>query len=303
MKTTHQFTFTLCLSLLMPACFQRKVVKKVTIPQRVYPEPKPPTQKAPPITIWIHGTRFIRRPLFHSFFKSVPSLRLAKELAPDYYLRSIAKTLHKTAPNKFPLETFYLFGWSGKLNAMVREKTAKFLYKELERVAKEYKAKYQTDPIIRIITHSHGGTVALNLVKVKKDNDPTFAISELILLACPVQNSTQSYIENKLFHHTYSLYSSLDMVQILAPQVYYNVCRTKKGHLRSRLHWPPFSERKFREHPKVSQVKIKINGRALFHNEFTGRQFVSILPHILYVMNNWCVHPTDKTNMLCIYTQ
>jgi hypothetical protein len=302
MRIGTLFLYT-TLSCLLPACSPKKSIKKLTIAQS-HLHPSPATPITPPINIWVHGTRFIRRPLFHSFFNSTPGLRLAKELAPDYYLRKIANILCSSNPNQFCLDTFYLFGWSGKLRAVVREEAAAILFRDLQKIIAEYEQRYAVKPFIRIITHSHGGSVALNLAKVTEKEGQAFAINELVLLACPVQESTRKYIENDLFDHTISLYSSLDMVQVLAPQVIYNAVRTKKGHLRSRLNWPLFSYRRFQEHPKLAQVKIKINGRALFHTEFTSRRFVSILPYIIQVMNTWQAHHSipHSTHLLCVYT-
>lgn len=302
MRTLPLFLY-IVFTILLPACSSKKSIKKLTIAHKVIAK-QPISHTAPPINIWIHGTRFIRRPLFHTFFNSIPSLRLAKELAPDYYLRKIANILCTSNPNQFCIDTFYLFGWSGKLRAIVREEAATILFSELQRIITHYEQQYHTRPFIRIITHSHGGTVALNLAKVKEKEGASFIINELVLLACPVQESTRMYVEDEIFDHTISLYSSLDMVQILAPQVLYNVFRTKKGHVRSRMHWPLFSYRRFQENPKLAQVKIKINGRALFHTEFTSRRFVSILPYIIQVMNTWQAHQSipHSTHLLCVYT-
>ena len=259
----------------------------------------------PPITVWVHGTRFIRRPLFYSFFNGTPSIRLAQEIDHDHYLYQTAGTLSAAAPNLFPLQTFYIFGWSGKLSSAIRQEAAQYLYAELQRIVTEYKHTYNKNPIVRLITHSHGGTVALNLARIeKKETDIPLQINELVLMACPVQKATKKYIENDLFKHTCALYSGLDMLQVLAPQLTYTFYRTKKGHLRSRFHWPPFSHRRFENHPKLAQVKIKMNGRALFHTEFTSQKFISILPHVLHVMHSCHTHAIeDDTQLLCVYTR
>ena len=290
----------------MPLIDSKTNIKKLTVNSHKIISTNRSTL-SPPINIWIHGTRFIRRPLYHNFFNNTPSLRLAQELEDDYYLKKLVKNLSRISPEQFNVETFYLFGWSGKLRSYIREQAAEALYAELGKIISDYKKKYGVYPFIRIITHSHGGTVALNLVKIherlhKKEN---LHINELVLLACPVQESTQKYIESDIFDHTISLYSSLDMVQILAPQVLYNVFRTKKGNLRSRMRWPLFSYRRFQKHPKLIQIKIKINGRALFHTEFTRNRFISLLPHILYVLHSWKKHNIvpDTTHLLCVYTK
>ncbi len=300
MDRSYLCYFLLCS---ITACVPKKNIRKVTIAQGGFSH-ESHFSKAPPINIWVHGTRFIKRPIFHNFFKSTPGIKLAKNLAPDYYLNKIAVTLNKVAPHTFPLDTFYLFGWSGKLSTAIRREAAEILYREVDRIVAEYKQRYNTDPIIRMLTHSHGGTVALNMARHKKDPLP-FHIDELILMACPVQSSTKRFIEDELFKKTIALYSSLDMMQVLAPQVTYNFYRTKKGHLKSHMHWPPFSRRCFEDHPKLAQVKLKMNGRALFHTEFTSQHFTAVLPQILHVVDSW--YRSDRSpcgnHLLCVYTK
>ncbi len=301
MKQSH--IFLIIVFCIAPACTPKKHIKKVTFPRACIQHDT--KNSAPPITVWIHGTRFIRRPLFYTFFNGIPSLRPIQEIDPNSNIFENAHTLHNVAPDLFSLETFYAFGWSGKLSTAIRQEAADRLYIELQRIVKEYKEKYHQDPIIRLITHSHGGTVALNLARVEKSpTDEPFTINELVLMGCPVQRATKQFIENDIFEHTCALYSGLDMVQILAPQITYTFYKTKKGHIRSRFHWPPFSNRQFQNHPKLAQVKVKINGRALFHSEFTSNRFVSILPHILHVLNSCHKHQQEfDTRLLCVYTR
>jgi len=258
---------------------------------------------APPITIWIHGTRFIRRPLYESFFEGTPRLKLAQSAPEEYYLRTIASTFSKTDPYRFPFQTFYLFGWSGKLRAAAREDAAIHLYRDLSTLVAAYEKRYHKKPIIRILTHSHGGTVALNLAKVQ--SSPSFHIKELVLLACPVQRNTRDYIADPLFERVYALCSSLDMLQLLAPQIISNIYRTKKGHIRSKMEWPPFSQRCFPGNPKLTQIKIKMNGRAIFHHEFNSKPFIKVLPRILTTINSWKDEQWCNENgayLLCVYT-
>ena len=305
MKGTPSICMVMLLSCITPLnCYHKIIKKKLVVsyadqlrPHSTHYPPKPP------LTIWVHGTRFIRRPMFNNFFNSIPHLKLAKDVPKEYYLHTIARTLSKTDPYRFPFQTFYVFGWSGKLSASQREQAAEYLYKGLIHLIAAYKKIYHTDPIIRVITHSHGGTVALNLAKVK--GSPSFRINELILLACPVQKNTHSYIKDELCEKTYALCSSLDVVQLLAPQIISNVYRTKKGHLRSKMHWPPFSERCFPGNPKLTQVKLKMNGRGIFHNEFNSKPFIAVLPRILTTMNSWKNEKWCNENgayLLCVYT-
>ncbi len=286
-------------------CYHKIIKKKLIVSYANRLRPRSQTHPSPPpVTIWVHGTRFIRRPMHETFFEGATRLRLAKYAPEEYYLRTIAQTLSKNDPLRFPFGTFYLFGWSGKLRATTREDAAKHLYNDLRNLTTAYKKRYQEKPIIRIITHSHGGTVALNLAKVQTSPAP-FHIKELILLACPVQKNTRGYIADPLFEKLYALCSSLDVVQLIAPQIISNIYRTKKGHLRSKMEWPPFSNRCFPGNPKLTQVKIKMNGRALFHHEFNTKPFVKVLPRIITTINSWENEQWCNENgayLLCVYT-
>lgn len=304
MKIVCMLHFVICISCALPSnCYHKVIKEKLLVSyhrqQKYRSNPRP---FPPPITIWIHGTRFIRRPMFDDFFNGVPQLKLAQNAPSDYYLHKIARTLSKIDPYRFSWKTFYLFGWSGKLSSTVRQEAAQYLYQDLLKLITQYKEQYKIDPVIRMITHSHGGTVALNLAKIKKEK--SLHIAELILLACPVQRNTRAYIEDEIFKKTYALCSSLDMVQVLAPQITSKQYRTKKGHIRTTMHWPPYSYRCFPQNPKLTQVKIKINGRSIFHGEFNSKPFISVLPHVITTMNSWDkkqICGADGTYLLCIY--
>lgn len=305
MKIAHAVSLIIAITYTQPTTCYKKILKKKLIVSYA-DQLKPPSKirpTNPPITVWVHGTRFIRRPMFDSFFEGTPRLRLAKHAPSEYYMRTLARTISETDPHRFPLRTFYLFGWSGKLRAIAREEAAQHLYHNLKALAAAYKKRYDADPAIRIITHSHGGTVALNIAKVQ--SSPSFRIKELILLACPVQKNTRQYIADPLFENVSALCSSLDVVQLLAPQIISNVYRTRKGHLRSKMEWPPFSNRCFPGNPKLTQMKIKMNGRALFHHEFNSKAFVKVLPRILATMHSWKNEQWCNENgayLLCVYT-
>lgn len=237
----------------------------------------------PPLTIWIHGTHFLRSHLFTHVFKGKPSLKLASEINKRYKIKTIAKTLNKYNAARFPLDTFYIFCWSGKLNANLREKTAHHLYTDLKKAIAQYQETYNCSPRIQIITHSHGGNVALNLAKIKDPHDTHFAIDTLVLLACPVQMRTMSFIDNPIFRRIYSLYSSLDFIQIIAPQLF----KISDNSEKNRFAFPPFSNRYFPQRNHITQVKMKINGSALWHNDFVQPKFLKLLPSIISELETW----------------
>jgi hypothetical protein len=294
------------LCLILTGCNgQRTIKKKLHVPLHRTYTAHTSQQSNPPITVWIHGTRFFPRRALQEAFHGKTGLKHAEAFPTCHYLRAVAETLDAYAPEQFPFDTFYFFGWSGKLNANIRAESAHVLYAELKRIRAEYKQQYHAAPVIQLITHSHGGNVALNLARIYDDEDP-LCIDRLVMLACPVQTKTMDLICSPMFNKAYVLYSSLDLVQVIAPQLRKKHCRSKHA-----LKFPPFSHRRFPSHPHVTQVKVKVNGRALFHNEFNKPHFVRLLPHILDDLESWEL-PCDYENMmasvkpnnlLCVYTQ
>jgi len=53
-------------------------------------------------------------------------------------------------------------------------------------------------PKVTLISHSHGGNVALNLAAIAEKESP-LSIERLILLACPVQQETAALVDAPMF--------------------------------------------------------------------------------------------------------
>lgn len=252
----------------------------------------------PPITIWIHGTRFFYHRLYQQGTPYHEGLLCLEEAALPHKLKILGSTLCEADPNRFNAEHFYIFGWSGKLCFIERELAAKNLYQELMHLIESYKKKYNCAPHIRIIAHSHGGNVALNLAL--QANDTNLSVSELILLACPVQEKTKHLVENPMFKKIYALYSALDIVQIIDPQGMYKH-RGKANTF--------FSKRNFPHRERLTQIKIKVDRRAITHFEFTQSLFLRLLPNILTGIDLWhenIIYKEDPNKMhkvLCVYTK
>lgn len=241
----------------------------------VYPLPV----EVPQITIWIPGTRGLG--FFSDLIHSIPTQGITHVTTlPSYYLiGSTIQTLAQTDPIRFPLEHFYVYGWSGKLSFEEREKEAYHLLHALKVLIDDYEKKYESTPTIRLITHSHGGNVVLNMAKAKKDSN-SLKIAQVILLACPVQHETKEYVNDPLFEQIYSIYSSRDLIQILDPQGLYLTSRNDHRHLK-------FSERVFPHADNIKQAEIKINGHGIGHAGFIFSSFTSLLPSILEEMETW----------------
>lgn len=237
----------------------------------------------PCITIWVHGTKLFTR-LLHYFSFCPPGLTLAKDLPKKYHHRTIADTLIKADENFCSHDTFYLFGWSGKLSFTARKRAAQELYDSLCTLITEYQEKYNQRPYIRIITHSHGGNVALNLASIVQESD--FYIDELILLACPVQEKTKEYSNSPIFKKVISLFSTLDKIQILDPQgIYINYEKNNEKEKTKKAKLPLFSKRVFPCTPQLTQAQLKIHGRGLLHLEFLFPKFLRLLPGLLSTLD------------------
>jgi hypothetical protein len=227
--------------------------------------------KRPIITIWIHGTLvpLVSR-LWRSFFFVPQGLVPITCVDPSLHIYTIAKTLHDHDPLNFPLETFYCFGWSGTLSCNARLKAARQLYRELCALMSMYEKKHAQKPYLRIITHSHGGNVALNLAYVKESHN-ALCVDELVLLACPVQKKTEAFCTDPLFKRVVSLYSKADLIQVLDPQrLWYFKRKT-----------PLFSERCFPEADNLVQVEVFGGTRNIGHIDFLRDRFVKHIPPLI----------------------
>ncbi len=229
------------------------------------------------INIFIPGTlppNFIMKiSVVHRFLYCLPGLTLARNLGPEYHMNKIARTLAQQDAQRFPLDTFYLFGWSGALNFKARQQAADSLYSHIKHLVKSF----AETPYIRIITHSHGGNVALNLARSYPELE-LFTINELILLGCPVQEATRDFVNAPLFGKIYSFHSHIDLIQVLDPQGL------------SQASTSFFSHRHFPFTSRVLQVNLTLNKRNLFHLEFLMLKFFTLLPQALTILETQYYH-------------
>ena len=244
--------------------------------------------------------------LVSSRFEDKTSLVPILSLPEDHHFYQLTSTITRHDPERFPLEEFYIFSWTGKLQEEERKNAASKLYDEIIRLSDTYRQKYGCEPIIRVFAHSHGGNVTLNMAKIKSSLSP-FVIDSLILLACPVQERTKHLICTPMFKRVYSLYSSLDIIQILAPQ-FKLACTSSLGNTKHKKHYriPPFSSRLFPTYSHLTQAKIKINDFPISHTRFSTKEFAAILPIILRKLDSWhlqsLAHNTiSKHKLLCIH--
>jgi len=279
------FTLTSCFHKPKPAN-TKKNISATESPKKTTPSAQLSNKEEHVITIWVHGTRSSE--LVHKYilkkllFRKI-GMHPAAAYEKKYNRRKIAETLAKQKTKRFVFDNFYFFGWSGILNHKKRKAAAIKLHAAILALQQEYFEQYGVKPKIRLITHSHGGNVALCLAKINSAaNIEKIKICELIMLACPVQKKTCHFINNDTFEKIYSLYSSMDIIQVMDPQGLPLLQKYKAKK-------PFFSQRRFAPNKKLTQAKIKINGFGVMHVGFLLRKFITAMPYILDELDQWQV--------------
>lgn len=294
------FCAVVVLCALLPACKtgHRYECKKIHVPTDTQAVPAPaPVGNVPTVTVWIHGTQFGPGSFAARLARVKQGLVRAGDIDNQYHLSSVAHALAHTDPENYPFEHLYFFGWSGALDFRQRKKAAYELHAQLKGLVQTYQTMYGIVPKIRIIAHSHGGNVALNLAHIHDKN--SFIVDELILTACPVQVETSALIESSIFKEVFVIYSSIDLIQVADPQGMY-------PHDDKR---PLFSKKRFDYAPHIMQVKIKVDGHTIMHTDFIRPRYVRLLPGIVRQMRAWRLehgaeaYQTDEAyQLLSVYT-
>lgn len=264
---------------------QKKTVRTVTIEQT-----PPDVEHEPTITIWIHGTTILNRKEYKASINNYKGLKLINRLTPLEPL--LSAFTHIDTDNPDSMHKMYSFLWSGKLSFKSRLKASVVLYHQLMHIVEGYMNTYNVYPKIRIITHSHGGNVALNLARIYSRVGVKITIDKLILLACPVQRETAYYLEHSMFRSVYALYSKLDFIQVIDPQGFYD------GNI-----FHIFSKRRFDWNQKLMQAEVRVNNKRLTHNAFQKVPFLTMVPAIVADLDQWngAGQNTSETRLrLCV---
>jgi len=224
------------------------------------------------VTIYVHGTTSaVGLKLIGKFCKDVawgaPGIHHLDEMPSNALLRSDVDCLQKGAPDRFCADHFYTFGWSGKLSCKARELAGTELWGGLKALLAQYKTKYGFYPKLRIMTFSHGGNVALNMVKLLPFFVGEHVHLELLIVACPVQKITENLIEHDEIDQIYTIASNRDLLQVVDFYQYEN-----KRYFPDRF----FHTSK----PNCYQIKVSINDRGLGHLDLL-RSFMVHLPYTL----------------------
>lgn len=137
----------------------------------------------------------------------------ASEQEAATYLIPAYQSLEKLAGIRAQHETYALFGWSGLLSQKARKDSGFELYKALINYQKEQRLNGKKDARIRLITHSHGGNVALWLAEAEAIYQEGLTIETLVMLGAPIQEETAQYIASPVFSSIFLGYSTGDSVQ------------------------------------------------------------------------------------------
>lgn len=221
----------------------------------------------PSITVYIHGsqnaTKFLSKDIWHC----QKGLHHINELPKSSLFVQDAQLLQQGNPLLFNVEHYYTFGWSGKIKFSVRQEAGHDLFNAIKGLLKRYYQEHGAYPVVRIITHSHGGNIALNMAKdLPFFNDCKIEL-ELILLACPVQKVTENIINHPEISRSYNLYSTFDLIQKLDFYTY-----------NGRWFLP---NRTFETDAKnCAQILVKVNGKRISHTDFC-HSIVRHIPEIL----------------------
>lgn len=246
--------------------------------------PKPPAN-----IVFVHGTHRTGNALSFNYSPLKPylshpaGLYKFSDCDDNFCFKWVMKQLIEKSNGLFNPEYCHIFCWSGQLSHKARIEAAQNLHNELIKL-------YRKNPDIPLIifTHSHGGNVVLNLAGINEEKP--YSIDSLVLLACPVQEKTKSYIFDDLFKEIFSIYSSWDMIQVLDPQgIYYYKEKLYSYFTNQNQPTEPtpsfFSERLFPQESKVKHICLK-RMRPISHLEFLLPTCTSKYPEILYTTIN-----------------
>lgn len=248
------------------------------------------------VTIFVHGTLFSKDLSYKTCFLTIDELgaqpfELSRRWGSGMITSRSLKALSQKDPIQFPAEHMRYCSWSGAWDFAVREQVARELYEYIKSLCAGGLCE------ITLITHSHGGNVALMLAAIAEgESDFCPMIDHLILLACPVQPQTSAYVRSPLFKKVLAIHSSGDSIQIADPQGIYDVKKQNPGirahelprlmHAHVKKGGAIFSGRRFSD-TRVTHVSIRCaipyttSTRGPAHIEFIWPTVLSALPRII----------------------
>jgi len=215
------------------------------------------------ITIFVHGTYFMRKVFHYSPYRHLmycpDGLTLVKYLPKHYHFYKIAHGCVTCDYKNYSLDQFYVFGWDSEhINDRARNNAAKILVEEIMQIVVDYYIEHDVIPKIRLIGYSHGGNVVLHTANyIPMYADLADVAFEAWLFGTPVQAINHDLVNSESFDTIYSIYSTKDIVQKMDPQGLRNRNVPKNSF---------WSERTFHESSRCIQVNFTVNGDSISHS-------------------------------------
>ncbi len=104
-----------------------------------------------------------------------------------YYMLAGYDELARVSGFASEKDYYALFGWSGMLDSFNRMEESFKLYLALADWVDEYEKKYGVKPLLRINAYSHGGNVALGIMRAEEHYKRHLLIDQLCLYGTPIQ--------------------------------------------------------------------------------------------------------------------
>jgi len=108
---------------------------------------------------------------------------------------------------------YVLFGWTGLLSNRARKRAGYDLYQQLRSLRRRIRNAYGCEPRMRVVTHSHGGNVALWAAQAAAEDEAAMQIDMLFMMATPIQPETIEFIRLPFYKTIISSYSRGDSIQ------------------------------------------------------------------------------------------
>jgi len=238
-----------------------------------------------PVTIFIHGTLYPFLDVLIRAFDCPVGLTPALTQGATFIHGRIPFILNQADPLTYPIESAYVYGWSGRLTFEARRRASQCLYRELKKMKGP----------ITIVAHSHGATlVQLLAEEVKRHNDTEFRIHKFIMLGCPVHSGTEEYVCSPIFEKVISLYSLGDNTQVSDPQI---LSQENRRLTALKGQWTPLFSRRFSPcAPNVIHRRILLGRRNMTHMDFIYKPFLTRLPAVISLIEESIKHGHVNTN-------
>jgi len=109
-------------------------------------------------------------------------------------------------------QVYFLFGHLGLLCQNYRADAGVELYNHICDTVAELQKSY-CHVRVRLVTHSHGGNIALNLARAERLYNRKLVVDDLIMYGAPIQVETAAYAYDPLFVRVINCYSEGDSIQ------------------------------------------------------------------------------------------